>query len=72
MFLTAEEVARLTARQQAPAQIRQLTRLGLRYFVDADGRPVVARSEIEGNQAAPPPDPEPNWSALDGKKANAS
>lgn len=47
MFLTAEELAELTERSQAAAQIRWLVSRGWRHEVGANGRPKVLRAEAE-------------------------
>lgn len=47
MFLSAAELCSLTGRQHADAQIAALQRMGLRYVLDADGRPKVARAAVE-------------------------
>jgi len=47
-FLPRETVARITARVKASAQIRALDRLGIEYFKDAEGFPLVARDSLPG------------------------
>ena len=63
MFLTKEETEQLTGRKTRNAQIRHLRRLGISHYFDADGRPVVARSEVEALKAEDST-AEPDWSAL--------
>lgn len=46
MFLTPQELERLTGRRQGAAQIRWLRREGYRLTVNADGSPVVAIAEL--------------------------
>lgn len=46
MFLTSQELQRLTGRIQGAAQIRWLRREGYRLTVDANGYPVVAIAEL--------------------------
>lgn len=50
MFLTREELAVLTGRKLKSLQIQQLHKMGIPYFVNACGLPVVARSVIEGSK----------------------
>lgn len=64
MFLTAEEVARLTGRERPKAQQRFLYRAYIPYTVDADGRTLVLRSTIEGTRVTIEKPSQPNWSAL--------
>lgn len=42
MFLTTEQIERLTGRRQAAAQIKWLKAEGWVFTIDADGLPVVA------------------------------
>lgn len=53
MFLTKEEVAELTGRKTKAKQIEHLRRIGMRFWVNALGNPVVPRSAIEGLPAIP-------------------
>lgn len=55
MFLTRDEVATLTGRKIKSKQIEELRRMRLTFWVNADDRPVVPRSAIEGRK----PDPKP-------------
>lgn len=48
MFLSAEELVQLTGRKARSKQIDVLRRMGIPFFVNALGRPVVARSSVEG------------------------
>ena len=53
-FLDSEELSTLTGRKLKSYQIEALRRMGIPFFVNALGRPVVARSAIDGgNKAAP-------------------
>lgn len=47
MFLSPDEMHSLTGRRHADAQAAALHRMGLRYVLDADGRPKVARAAVE-------------------------
>lgn len=48
MFLSIEELVELTGRKVKAKQIEALRLMGLPFFVNALGRPVVARAAIEG------------------------
>lgn len=48
MFLSAEELVQLTGRKVRSKQIDMLRRMGIPFFVNALGRPVVARASVEG------------------------
>ncbi|CCD30238.1 hypothetical protein CAGGBEG34_610002 [Candidatus Glomeribacter gigasporarum BEG34] len=48
IFLTNDEISHLTARKNKGAQIDALRRMGLPFFVNATGHPVVTRAAIEG------------------------
>lgn len=52
-FLDADELIELTGRKMKSKQIEALRKCGLAFIVNAVGRPVVARSAIEGRAAAP-------------------
>lgn len=47
-FLEREEIKALTGRSYLKLQIEALKNMGIPFFVNAIGRPVVARSAIEG------------------------
>ena len=47
MFLTPAELADLTGRTRPSAQIRWLSRAGMRYAIGADGGIKVLRAEVE-------------------------
>lgn len=62
MFLTKEELAILTGRKLKSYQIEALRRMGIPFFVNAIGHPIVARTAIEGgNKAAS--EPKPKWTS---------
>jgi hypothetical protein len=46
MFLTEDELVRLTGRHQTAAQIRQLEKRGYVYDLDADGRILVTKEHV--------------------------
>src|SRR5260363_422242 len=48
IFLTNDEISHLTARKNKGAQIDALRRMGLPFFVNATGHPVVTLAAIEG------------------------
>ena len=50
-FLSKEEIYTLTGRKIPSKQIEQLKAQRLPFFVNALGRPVVARSVIEGTKS---------------------
>lgn len=49
-FLDSEELSTLTGRRVRRLQIETLRRMGLPFWVNAAGRPVVPRSAIDGKQ----------------------
>ena len=55
LFLTPDELALLTGFQRKGRQVEQLRRMGIAFYVNACGRPVVARTSIEGRAAGVPP-----------------
>ena len=59
MFLTPSELAELTGRTRASAQVRWLAGNGLRFVLGADGRPRVLRAEVEGRLLSKRPAREP-------------
>ena len=73
MFLSDEDVRKLTGRKKPRSQMHQLDRLGIRYYIDADLRPVVLKENVvQAEQVTRKSRPEPNWSAINGtaKQAN--
>lgn len=55
MFLARDEVAILTGRKTKRHQIDALRRMGVVYFVNATGHPIVTRAAIEGKTDLAPP-----------------
>ena len=49
MFLTKAELVTITGRALKSLQAEQLRRMGVSFFVNASGRPVVPRVAIEGS-----------------------
>jgi hypothetical protein len=52
LFLSTEELVLLTGRKMRAKQIDALRGMGIAFFVNALGRPVVARVAIEGKTDA--------------------
>ena len=52
-FLDDDELAKLTGRKMKGHQIAALRSMGLPFFVNATGHPVVTRSAIEGRKEEP-------------------
>ncbi len=68
MFLNTDELAALTGRVRASAQIRALRAMGIEHRIRPNGRPAVLRMHIEQTLGAKTPSMkprggEPNWSA---------
>ena len=55
MFLNPDELALLTGFRRKGRQVEQLRRMGIAFFVNGCGRPVVARAAIEGSAAPTSP-----------------
>lgn len=53
VFLTSEDVTELTGRKVKSKQIEALRKMGLPFFVNACGKPVVTLAAIEGKKEAP-------------------
>jgi hypothetical protein len=51
-FLDRDEIKELTGRTQVARQIEALASMGIPFFVNGVGRPVVTRSAVEGRSAA--------------------
>ena len=48
MFLNRDELALLTGFRRKGRQVEQLRRMGVTFYVNGCGRPIVARTAIEG------------------------
>ncbi|MGK5031508.1 DUF4224 domain-containing protein [Janthinobacterium sp. DSP2-3-3] len=59
-FLGADDVVTLTGRKIKRLQVEALRNMGIPFFVNAIGRPVVARTVVEGKAAAAPQE-KPAW-----------
>lgn len=53
-FLERDEIKTLTGRSYVKLQIEALKNMGIPFFVNAIGRPVVTRSAIEGRANVAP------------------
>ena len=62
MFLTDDEMAALTGRRMKSKQIEWLKRAGVPHWVNAAGRPIIARTAITGQKTESPPKPR-TWSS---------
>lgn len=58
-FLTCDDLVELTGRKTKSKQIEALRKMGLPFWVNAIGKPVVAVAAIEGRKA--PATPAPAW-----------
>jgi hypothetical protein len=52
MFLSSQDISELTGRKTKSKQIEALLRMGLPFWVNAIGRPVVTVTAIEGRREA--------------------
>ncbi|RQZ40059.1 DUF4224 domain-containing protein [Burkholderia sp. Bp9099] len=66
LFLTADEVAELTGirmgrrgKSREELQVTWLRTSGISFWVNARGRPIIARARITGQSTEPPP--RPKW-----------
>lgn len=50
VFLESQEIAVLTGRKMKGHQIQALRHMGIPFFVNATGHPVVTRNAIEGKK----------------------
>jgi biotin operon repressor len=55
MFLSVEDLNELTGRKAKSKQIEALKKMGLTFFINAAGRPVVPSSVIDGNKSSNKP-----------------
>lgn len=54
-FLPQDDVATLTGRKNRKLQGIALKKMGIPFWVNAIGKPVVARAAVEGRKEAPRP-----------------
>lgn len=50
IFLDPEDVRVLTGKAQKAKQVQQLRKMGVPFFVNASGHPIVTCAAVEGNQ----------------------
>lgn len=50
MFLDDDQLKHLTGYAQKAKQVAQLRRMGVPFFVNAAGKPVVAESAVQGTK----------------------
>ena len=55
VFLEAADLALLTGRKVKSKQIDALRKMGIAFFVNACGMPIVPLAAIEGRKVAPQP-----------------
>ena len=55
MFLDADDLVALTGRPQKSKQIEALRKMAIPFYVNAVGKPVVARAVLEGRRDEPKP-----------------
>lgn len=70
MFLTPEELVKLTGRHRRDSQVRALNFMGIEHRIRPDGKVVVLRRHVEEmlglkpDKEVKPKSVEPNWDAL--------
>ena len=62
IFLDPSDVAILTGKKSKAGQVDALRHMGIAFYVNPSGRPVVPRSSIEGKEIADKP--KPAWEPL--------
>ncbi len=64
-FLDADALAVLTGYRRPGKQVEHLRRMGIAFFVNAAGHPVVPRSSVEGSKQGGKQDQtwQPKWAA---------
>lgn len=50
MFLTDDDVSTLTGRRRKVQQIEALRRMGIKFWINAAGKPIVPQSAIDGTK----------------------
>lgn len=60
-FLRPDEIRALTGRAHIDLQIKALAQMGVPYFINGVGRPVVTRSAIEGRNSGAAPKQKKTW-----------
>lgn len=69
LFLTPEELALLTGFHRKARQIEQLRRMGIAFYINGCGRPIVTRNSVEGRAESASPG---GWSPSVVKKVKIS
>lgn len=70
IFLDSDDVATLTGEKQKTRQVAALRTMGIAFFVNPSGRPVVTKAALEGNIQSDKPKVSWKPSVLDnGQKA---
>lgn len=54
-FLSTDDIAVLTGRKVKSKQIEALRKMGIAFWVNACGKPIVTLAAIEGRKEAPQP-----------------
>lgn len=57
IFLNPSDVAILTGKKSKAGQVDALRRMGIAFYVNPSGRPVVPRSSVEGKEISDKPTP---------------
>ena len=57
IFLEKSDVAILTGKKLKSQQVDALRRMGILFYVNASGRPVVPKSAVEGKETSDKPTP---------------
>jgi hypothetical protein len=60
IFLSRQDIALLAGRQRRADQVAQLRVMGVPFFINAAGWPVVTRAAVEGRQSKVEP-PSKRW-----------
>lgn len=60
-FLEQNEIFELTGRKLKSLQVQALRQMGVPFFINAIGRPVVTRTAIEGKAAQAAPSEKGAW-----------
>ena len=60
-FLSADDIAVLTGRRVKSKQIEALRRMGIAFWVNACGKPVVTLAAVEGQKATDKSRPLKQW-----------
>lgn len=55
IFLEPDDVAILTGKKTKSGQVDALRRMGIAFFVNPSGRPVVPKSAVEGREKVEEP-----------------